>query len=74
MAPLPLSDSRALHAPGSAMHDVDTLLECRWMAPVRPAGLVLEDHAIAIDKGRIVAMLVRRGTNSLYIPFRVDVG
>src|SRR5262245_28046145 len=26
------------------------------------------------DKGRIVAMLVRRGTNSLYIPFRVDAG
>jgi serine protease Do len=26
------------------------------------------------DKGRIVALLVRRGTNSLYIPFRVDVG
>ena len=24
------------------------------------------------DKGRIVAMLVRRGTNSLYIPFRID--
>ncbi|MBI1965318.1 MAG: DegQ family serine endoprotease [Betaproteobacteria bacterium] len=24
------------------------------------------------DKGRIVAMLIRRGTNSLYIPFRVD--
>ncbi len=24
------------------------------------------------DKGRIVALLVRRGTNSLYIPFRVD--
>jgi serine protease Do len=26
------------------------------------------------DKGRIVALLVRRGTNSLYIPFRVDAG
>jgi serine protease Do len=26
------------------------------------------------DKGRIVALLVRRGANSLYIPFRVDVG
>ena len=26
------------------------------------------------DKGRIVALLVRRGTNSLYIPFRVDSG
>ena len=24
------------------------------------------------DKGRIVAMLIRRGTNSLYIPFRID--
>lgn len=24
------------------------------------------------DKGRIVALLVRRGTNSLYIPFRID--
>jgi serine protease Do len=25
-----------------------------------------------IEKGRIVALLVRRGANSLYIPFRVD--
>jgi serine protease Do len=24
------------------------------------------------DKGRIVALLIRRGTNSLYVPFRVD--
>jgi serine protease Do len=26
------------------------------------------------DKGRIVALLIRRATNSLYIPFRIDVG
>jgi len=26
------------------------------------------------EKGRIVALLVRRGTNSLYVPFRVEVG
>jgi hypothetical protein len=25
-----------------------------------------------VEKGRIVALLVRRGSNSLYIPFRVD--
>jgi serine protease Do len=25
-----------------------------------------------VEKGRIVALLVRRGGNSLYIPFRVD--
>jgi len=24
------------------------------------------------DKGRIVALLVRRGANSLYVPFRVN--
>jgi 5-methylthioadenosine/S-adenosylhomocysteine deaminase len=38
------------------MHPVDTLLECRWLAPVRPAGVVLEDHAIVIDGGRITAL------------------
>ncbi|MGZ8197672.1 MAG: PDZ domain-containing protein, partial [Burkholderiales bacterium] len=26
----------------------------------------------AVEKGRIVALLVRRGGNSLYVPFRVD--
>lgn len=36
---------------------VDTLLECRWVVPVVPSGVVLEDHAIAIDRGRIVALL-----------------
>jgi hypothetical protein len=24
------------------------------------------------DKGRVVALLVRRGSNSLYVPFRID--
>ncbi|HWI13703.1 MAG TPA: PDZ domain-containing protein, partial [Burkholderiales bacterium] len=27
-----------------------------------------------IEKGRIVALLVRRGNNSLYVPFRADAG
>jgi hypothetical protein len=27
-----------------------------------------------IEKGRVVALLVRRGANSLYIPFRPDAG
>ena len=27
-----------------------------------------------LDKGRIVALLVRRGANSLYIPFRAPMG
>ena len=36
---------------------IDTLLEARWIIPVEPAGAVLRDHAIAIDKGLIQAIL-----------------
>jgi 5-methylthioadenosine/S-adenosylhomocysteine deaminase len=39
------------------MKKIDTLLECRWIAPVQPRPAVLADHAIAIDGGRIVALL-----------------
>jgi 5-methylthioadenosine/S-adenosylhomocysteine deaminase len=39
------------------MKKIDTLIECRWVAPVQPRGVVLTDHAIAIDRGRIVALL-----------------
>ncbi|SFW19207.1 TRZ/ATZ family hydrolase [Nitrosovibrio sp. Nv17] len=36
---------------------VDTLLEARWVIPVEPPGAVLHDHALAIDGGRIRAVL-----------------
>lgn len=39
------------------MHAIDTLLSARWIIPVEPENRVLEEHAIAIDKGRIVAVL-----------------
>ena len=39
------------------MIDVDTLLHCRWVVPVVPRGLVLENHAVAIDDGKIVAVV-----------------
>jgi 5-methylthioadenosine/S-adenosylhomocysteine deaminase len=35
---------------------IDTLLECRRVVPVVPRGVVLDNHAIAIDRGRIVAV------------------
>ena len=37
--------------------EIDTLLEARWIAPVEPDGEVLQDHAVAIDKGIIRAVL-----------------
>ena len=36
---------------------IDTIIEARWIIPVEPYGLVLENHAIAIDKGVIQAVL-----------------
>lgn len=36
---------------------IDTLLNARWIVPVEPAQCVLEQHAIAIHDGRILAIL-----------------
>jgi len=36
---------------------IDTLIEPRWIAPVRPAGALLQGHAIAVDRGVIQAVL-----------------
>lgn len=38
------------------MEHVDTLITARWVIPVEPNGCVLEDHAIALRQGRIVAL------------------
>ena len=35
---------------------IDTIIEARWIIPAEPYGLVLENHAIAIDKGVIQAI------------------
>ncbi len=39
------------------MIDVDTLLHARWVIPVVPRGVALDDHAIAFADGRIVAVM-----------------
>jgi 5-methylthioadenosine/S-adenosylhomocysteine deaminase len=39
------------------MESIDTLVTARWVVPVEPDGGVLEDHAVAILGGRIVAVL-----------------
>ena len=36
---------------------IDLLIEARWIIPVEPENLVLEQHALAVDAGRIVAVL-----------------
>jgi 5-methylthioadenosine/S-adenosylhomocysteine deaminase len=36
---------------------VETLISARWVVPIVPRGAVLADHSVAIDQGRILAVL-----------------
>jgi len=47
---------------------IDTLIEARWIVPVVPSGQVLEDHAIAVRDGRIVAVLPQSAARERYAP------
>lgn len=37
--------------------NIDTLLTARWIVPIQPAHIVYENHALAIDSGRIIDLL-----------------
>ncbi len=39
------------------MQNIDLLVEASWVVPVEPHGRVLNDHAVAVDAGKIVAVL-----------------
>ena len=47
---------------------IDLLLEARWIVPVNPAGVVLENHAVAVNNGRIVAVLQQHLARQNYVP------
>jgi 5-methylthioadenosine/S-adenosylhomocysteine deaminase len=47
---------------------IDLLIEARWTIPIEPAGSVLENHAIAVDKGRIVALLQQTEARTRFAP------
>ena len=50
---------------------VDLLIEAEWVIPVQPHGVVLDDHAVAVDQGRIVAVLPRAEARRRYAPREV---
>jgi 5-methylthioadenosine/S-adenosylhomocysteine deaminase len=39
------------------MESIDLLITARWIIPIEPANTVLEQHAIAVRQGRILAIL-----------------
>ena len=50
--------------------EIDLLIEARWTLPVEPAGVVLEDHAVAVSGGRILALLPAAAAAAAYRPRR----
>ena len=50
------------------MKKIDTLIECRWVAPVHPRDALLTDHAIAIDAGKIVALQPTEAARAAFDP------
>jgi len=49
---------------------IDLLIEARWIIPVEPPDTTLEQHALAVDGGRIVALLPVAEANLRYQPRR----
>lgn len=52
----------------TAPTSIDLLIEPRWIIPIEPAGITLEEHALAVDKGRIVALLPRSEAATRFSP------
>jgi 5-methylthioadenosine/S-adenosylhomocysteine deaminase len=59
----------------AAPQPVDLLIEARWVVPVEPHAVVLENHAVAVHDGRIVALLPIADARAAYVPReRVELG
>ncbi len=50
------------------MHNIDLLIDARWVVTVNNQNDVLEHHSVAIDKGRIIDILPSAVANDRYIP------
>lgn len=55
-------------APQGVVQAIDLLIEARWTIPIEPAGAVLERHALAVDAGRILALLPQDQADARYAP------
>jgi 5-methylthioadenosine/S-adenosylhomocysteine deaminase len=47
---------------------VDLVIEARWVVPVEPHAVVLEDHAVVVDGGQITAVLPIADARAAYAP------
>lgn len=54
------------------MTPIDLLINARWIIPVVPEQRVLKDCAIAINEGRIIALLPQEEASKRYTPARTE--
>ncbi len=54
----------------TTVQTIDTLIEARWIIPVEPRDLCLEHHALAINAGRIVALMPTNEARTRFAPRR----
>lgn len=58
--------------PGAPLNEpVDLLINARWTVPVQPSGTVLDEHAVAVRAGRIVAVLPQAEARTRFTAARV---
>ena len=56
------------------LQPIDLLISARWIVPVEPDRIVLEDHAVAVDGGAIIDVLPLDQAAPMYAPReRVDL-
>ncbi len=59
------------HAPKCT--PVDLMICPRWIIPVEPRDLVLEDHALVVHDGEIVDLLPREAATQQYVPAATEI-
>jgi len=52
----------------TSLQPIDLLIEARWVVPVEPHGVVLEDHAVAVQGDQIIALLPIAQARARYEP------
>jgi len=52
------------------MQAVDLAICARWVIPVEPSGLVLENHALVVNQGRVLALVPAEALRSQFEPQR----
>jgi 5-methylthioadenosine/S-adenosylhomocysteine deaminase len=59
-----------VNTPAAAPRPVDLLIEAAWVLPVEPHGVVLSDHAVAVDGDAIVSLLPIDAARARFAPRR----